>query len=121
MWARRKVRCTRCVATRTRVWYFKEQARVKVSSRGKPIKMIKVLPDLKKMLVLCEYGRVSFLAMNTLKMISDPGLEKHRNATNMAIHRKSAGKRKSCRICVAEKQGLQCMSTAVEDFSIYVM
>ena len=26
----------------------KEQARVKVSSRGKPIKMIKVLPDLKK-------------------------------------------------------------------------
>ena len=82
----------------------KEQARVKVSSRGKPIKMIKVLPDLKKMLVLCDDGRVSFLDMNTLKMISDPGLEKHRNATNMAIHRKSAGKRKSCRICVAEKR-----------------
>lgn len=82
----------------------KEQTRVKVSSKGYPVKMIKVLNNLKSILVLCEDGRVSLLSLNTLKMISDPGLEKHRNVTNMAIHRKSAGTRKSCRICVAEKR-----------------
>jgi len=80
----------------------KEKARVKVSVKGKPVKMIKIIKDLNKILVLCEDGRVSVLSLSTLKAISDVGLEKHRNVTNMAIHRSS--KKKSHRVCVAEKR-----------------